>query len=84
MDLSEDKLMPSVSRFGGGGRAKKKQGVIDKLKTFFERFFGIGPAKFTQDKPEISYYTAEPNMKYMMAADGTGNYGDDANRNGGE
>ena len=79
-----DKLMPPVSRFGGGGRAKKKQGVIDKLKTFFERFFGIGPAKFTQDKPEISYYTAEPNMKYMMAADGTGNYGDDANRNGGE
>ena len=77
-----DKLMPPVSRFGGGGRAKKKQGVIDKLKTFFERFFGIGPAKFTQDKPGISYYTTEPDMKYMMAADGTGNYGNDANRNG--
>ena len=37
-----DKLMPPVSRFGGGNRAKKKQGVIDKLKSFFERFFGIG------------------------------------------
>ena len=37
-----DKLMPPVSRFGGGGRAQKKQGVIDKLKAFFERFFGIG------------------------------------------
>ena len=79
-----DKLMPPVSRFGGGGRAKKKQGVIDKLKTFFERFFGIGPAKFTQDKPEISYYTPEPDMKYMMAAEGTGSYGNDANRNGGD
>ncbi|WP_373164264.1 type I restriction endonuclease subunit R [Agathobaculum sp. Marseille-P7918] len=37
-----DKLMPPVSRFGGGGtRAKKKQSVIDKLKGFFDRFFGI-------------------------------------------
>ena len=42
-----DKLMPPVSRFGGGGaRAKKKQTVIDKLKGFFERFFGIGKASF--------------------------------------
>ena len=37
-----DKLMPPVSRFGGGGRAQKKQGVIDKLKSFFDKFFGIG------------------------------------------
>ena len=37
-----DKLMPPVSRFGGGGRAQKKQGVIDKLKGFFDKFFGIG------------------------------------------
>ena len=37
-----DKLMPPVSRFGGGGRAKKKQGVIDKLKAFFEKYFGLG------------------------------------------
>ena len=37
-----DKLMPPISRFGGGSRAEKKQTVIEKLKTFFERFFGIG------------------------------------------
>ena len=37
-----DRLMPPVSRFGGGNRAAKKQGVIEKLKTFFERFFGVG------------------------------------------
>ena len=41
-----DKLLPPVSRFGGGGRAGKKQTVIDKLKGFFERFFGIGEASF--------------------------------------
>ena len=37
-----DKLMPPISRFGGGSRAKKKQGIIDKLKGFFEKYFGIG------------------------------------------
>lgn len=36
-----DKLMPPVSRFGGGNRTAKKQTVIDKLKDFFNRFFGI-------------------------------------------
>ena len=36
-----DKLMPPVSRFGGGNREAKKQTVIEKLKAFFERFFGI-------------------------------------------
>ena len=36
-----DRLMPPVSRFGGGNRAAKKQGIIDKLKTFFDKFFGI-------------------------------------------
>ena len=37
-----DKLMPPVSRFGGGDRAKKKQGIIAKLKAFFEKYFGLG------------------------------------------
>ena len=37
-----DKLMPPMSRFGGGNRAEKKQSVIQKLQAFFEQFFGIG------------------------------------------
>ena len=41
-----DKLMPPVSRFGGGDRAKKKQGIIEKFKTFFEKYFGLGIADF--------------------------------------
>ncbi len=36
-----EKLMPPVSRFGGGNRAAKKQTIIDKLKGFFEKYFGI-------------------------------------------
>ena len=36
-----DKIMPPASRFGGGGRATKKQGVLEKLTRFFEKYFGI-------------------------------------------
>ena len=41
-----DKLMPPVSRFGGSGRDKKKQAVIEKLK----QFFGIIAEK---EEPEL-------------------------------
>ena len=37
-----DKLMPPMTRFGGGNRAEKKQGIIAKLIGFFEKYFGIG------------------------------------------
>lgn len=43
-----DKPMPPVSRFGSGNRAAKKQTIIDKLKAFFERFFGIGDSSFSK------------------------------------
>lgn len=36
-----DKLMPPISRFGSTNREKKKQTIIEKLKAFFERFFGV-------------------------------------------
>lgn len=36
-----DKIMPPVSRFGGGNRAAVKQKVIDVLQKFFEKYFGL-------------------------------------------
>jgi len=42
-----DKLMPPVSRFGGGNRSKKKQGIIEKFKVFFEKYFGLGIVDFS-------------------------------------
>ena len=36
-----DKIMPPVSRFGGGNRAVLKQIVIEKLMAFFEKYFGL-------------------------------------------
>jgi type I restriction enzyme R subunit len=35
-----DKIMPPVSRFGRG-RAAKKQGIIEKLMLFFEKYLGL-------------------------------------------
>ncbi len=35
-----DKILPAMSRFGGA-REKKKLSVIERLKNFFEKFFGI-------------------------------------------
>lgn len=48
-----DRLMPPVSRFGNNNRAVKKQNVIDKLKLFFERYFGIGGSFSTADSKVI-------------------------------
>ena len=48
-----DKILPPVSRFGGGNRAAKKKTVIDRLKAYFEKFYGIGgQAKFTEESTE--------------------------------
>lgn len=55
-----DKIMPPVSRFGGGDRTAKKQSIIDKFKVFFERFFGIGGgSSFTKDDNTVKYKLPE-------------------------
>lgn len=48
-----DRIMPPVSRFGGGNRAAKKKTVIDRLKAYFDKFYGIGgKVKFTKEREE--------------------------------
>lgn len=36
-----DRIMPPTSRFGGGNREEKKRGVVEKIKGFFDKFFGV-------------------------------------------
>jgi len=68
-----DKLMPPISRFGGA-RAKKKQTIIDKLKGFFERFFGIGDTSFSKSaSPKEAYMI--PSADTNMAAEPGAEYG---------
>ena len=71
-----DKLMPPLSRFGGGGRAKKKQGVIDKLKNFFEKYFGIGgSSNFTEPEHKPVTYNLSGQETLSMAAEPKTPYG---------
>ena len=37
-----ERIMPPMPRFGQSNRAQKKQGIIEKLQQFFEKYFGIG------------------------------------------
>ena len=36
-----DKILPPMSRFGGGDRQEKKKSVIEKIQAYFERYFGL-------------------------------------------
>lgn len=63
-----DKLMPPVSRFGGGARATKKQNVIDKFKVFFEKYYGLGIAELrAAEQAQVTDYKSE--STYLMVAE---------------
>lgn len=36
-----DKVLPPMSRFGGGNREQQKNSIIEKLKEFYEKYFGL-------------------------------------------
>lgn len=36
-----EKILPPMRRFGGGNRAERKESIIEKIKKFFEKYFGI-------------------------------------------
>ena len=70
-----DRLMPPVSRFGGGGsRDKKKQVVIEKLKAFFEKYFGLVSPEASEEPDKVTYlYDTEPTLS--MVAEEPVHYG---------
>jgi len=82
-----DKIMPPVSRFGGGNRAQKKQTIIDKLKAFFEKYFGIGNRTFEADPQEapkehkkvVRYDFSAKETPLMMVAEDPAPYGSKKN-----
>ena len=69
-----DRLMPPISRFGGGDRTTKKQGVIEKFKSFFERFFGVGGSFTTNEPNTVNYADVVSNKSLLMVAEDTANY----------
>lgn len=74
-----DRLLPPVSRFGGGGsRDKKKLTVIDKLKAFFEKYFGlVSPTEPASEHKVVNYQDAADNIPLGMVAEESVLYGDE-------
>ena len=69
-----DKCMPPASRFGGD-RAIKKQEVIDRLKSFFQKYYGVS-GSFGEDEVKTTKYTDDiydnPLYKVAYTAKGYG------------
>lgn len=66
-----EKILPPMRRFGGGNRAEKKQTIIDKIKKFFEKYFGINSSN-NEENNEIRYDVTdeeEDNNLAMVAED---------------
>ena len=70
-----DAIMPPVSRFGGGNRAGKKQGIIDKLRAFYEKYFGLGIIMKQKDTKPFCYDTALSGQQLLKVADEDVTYG---------
>lgn len=60
-----EKILPPMRRFGGGNRAEKKQTIIDKIKKFFEKYFGIN----SSNDEEITYSINNDDDDLMVAED---------------
>ena len=71
-----DEIMPPVSRFGRGDRAGKKQGIIERLRRFFEKYTGLGTAK-SGDEQESEGYGFGETRDEQMAAEEKAGYGGD-------
>lgn len=71
-----EKILPPMRRFGGGNRTEKKQTIIDKLKKFFEKYFGINSSN-DEENNEIRYDVTDEennNNNLVMAAEDEGKY----------
>lgn len=66
-----EKILPAVSLFGGGNRAEKKEGVVAKLKNFFDKYFGIGtaPTFAKDDEKSIITYQFRQNNELLRVAE---------------
>ena len=58
-----EKILPPMRRFGGGNRTQKKETIIEKIKKFFEKYFGV-----------ISTNQDEDSFKYEVSDDDSDEY----------
>lgn len=64
-----EKILPPMRRFGGGNRAERKQTIIDKLKKFFEKYFGLNSSNNEDDEIKYEDSNEEDNSNLKMIAE---------------
>ena len=70
-----EKILPPMRRFGGGNRAEKKQTIIDKIKKFFEKYFGINSSNDEENNDIIYDVTdEEEDNNFAMVAEDSEKY----------
>lgn len=69
-----EKILPPMRRFGGGNRTERKETIIEKIKKFFEKYFGLG--NFENEDDVIVYdYIDDESSKYLdMVAEDSEEY----------
>lgn len=50
-----EKILPSMSRFGGSKKTERKENIIVKIKKFFEKYFGLGTNVEDDEEKEFKY-----------------------------
>ena len=68
-----DKILPPVSRFGGGGREKIKNEVQNDLKEYFDKYYGV-------ITPDMNFEPVQYDMNgedagFLMVAEDFGGFG---------
>lgn len=74
-----EKILPPMRRFGGGNRTERKESIIDKIKKFFEKYFGIWNSDnnsedkivydITENDTESLAMVAEKGEEYKISID---------------
>lgn len=65
-----EKILPSMSRFGGSKKTERKENIIVKIKKFFEKYFGLG-TNVEDDEEEFKYAIVDEDQEpyYDMVAE---------------
>ncbi len=65
-----EKILPPMRRFGGGNRAEKKESIIEKIKKFFEKYFGIWNSDNNEDTIVYDITEEDTESLSMVAEEG--------------
>ena len=65
-----EKILPPMRRFGGGNRVERKESIIEKIKKFFEKYFGIWSSNNNEDTIVYDITEDDTESLAMVAEEG--------------